>query len=106
MGHQRPDRRIFVAFEQGGVVIGSDQTASPHEFLPQQPVIDIKSQSLARGMQIRAINEKRKPFVMVKHHSKIPYKKVPRQAMAAPGLQNGRGASHLPARLPHRESRN
>ena len=61
------DRGIFLAFHQGGIVIGPHQLAPTVELLPQQLVIYIETKRLRGGVEIGSINEDGQPVVLVKH---------------------------------------
>ena len=64
---QRTDRGIILSLHQGGIVISAHQLAPTVELLPQQLVIDVKSQGLGRGIEIGSVDEDRQAIVLVKH---------------------------------------
>lgn len=49
---QRPDRRILVILEQGGVVERAQQFTATHELRAQQLVVDIEPKRLAGGVEV------------------------------------------------------
>ena len=66
---QRADRGIVIVLEQSRVVEGTQQFPAPHEFLPQQLVVDVEPKRLRRRVKIGSVDEQREPFVLVKHYS-------------------------------------
>ena len=69
---QGANGRILVIFQQGGVVEGAQQFAAAHEFLAEELVVDVEPERLGGGIQIRPVDEQRKPFVFVEHEYNLP----------------------------------
>jgi hypothetical protein len=65
--HQRPDGRVFVRLQHGGVVEGAHQLAPADELAAQQLVVDVEAQRPGGGVEIRPVDEQRQPFVAIKH---------------------------------------
>src|SRR3546814_20647384 len=65
---QRPDRRVLLVFQQGGIVEGSDQMRLAAEQLQQSLVIDVESERPCRRTKIRTVDEQGYLFVRLEEH--------------------------------------
>jgi len=54
---QRPQRRVFLGFQQGGVVVGAHQIGPLAEMAEQILVVHVEPQAAGRGVEVRAVDE-------------------------------------------------
>ena len=54
---QRPDRRIFLILDHGGVIERAQQIAARLEFAQQPLVVDVEAERFGGGVKVGAVNE-------------------------------------------------
>ena len=65
---QRPDRRIFLIFNQSSIVECSNQPPFRAKQIQQSPIIDVECQTPRGGIEVSSINEKGKSFFRIENH--------------------------------------
>ena len=62
---QRPDRRIFLILDHGGVIEGAHQVAAGLEFAQQPLVVDVEAERFGGGVEVGAVDEQSDFFHVV-----------------------------------------
>src|SRR5215831_6581950 len=111
---QRPDRRIFLVLDHGGVIEGAQEIAARLKLAQETLVVDIETERLGGGGEIGAVNEQGHFFRFGFHNcsrvrsSKLRYRRTSRMAeicldRKSEGFHSPESAQH-PAFYMYRES--